>query len=58
MAASTPTHRDVRAWARANNIPVGDRGRLSIELIEQFNAGTNESRGGFRKFPLPEPSPV
>jgi hypothetical protein len=29
--------RKVRAWARDRGIPVGNRGHLSQELIDQFN---------------------
>ncbi|MGP5696712.1 exonuclease domain-containing protein [Brachybacterium alimentarium] len=33
----------VRAWARENGIPVGDRGRLSAELVEQYRANRARS---------------
>lgn len=40
--ATTTTHvgpapATVRAWARANNIEVPDRGRVSQSVIDQFN---------------------
>jgi hypothetical protein len=28
----------VRAWARSNNVKVSERGRISSEVLEQFNA--------------------
>ncbi len=29
---------DVRAWAREQGLPVGDRGRLPAKLVEQYDA--------------------
>ena len=28
----------IRAWARANNVKVSERGRISSDVIEQYNA--------------------
>src|SRR5699024_2158881 len=33
----------VRAWARENGIPVGDRGRLRAEIVEQCRASIGRS---------------
>ena len=33
----------VRAWARQNGIPVGDRGRLRAEIVEQYRASIGRS---------------
>lgn len=35
---TTPTAATVRAWAKANGIPVGQRGRLSPQLVAQYQA--------------------
>lgn len=32
----------VREWARANNVPVATRGRVSAEVIEQFEAAMRQ----------------
>ncbi len=37
-AAPTPSTREVRAWARANGIPVGDRGRLPPDVWDAWHA--------------------
>ena len=39
---STPTTAEVRAWARQKGFAVGDRGRLSPDLVAQYVA----ERGG------------
>lgn len=39
---STPTTAEVRAWARQRGFAVGDRGRLSPDLVAQYVA----ERGG------------
>ncbi|MBV9487941.1 MAG: Lsr2 family protein [Frankiaceae bacterium] len=31
----------VRAWARSNNVKVSERGRISSEVLEQYNAAQN-----------------
>src|SRR5687768_16900202 len=31
----------VRAWAKANDIPVNDRGRIKADVVEQFKAAGN-----------------
>jgi hypothetical protein len=36
---TAPTADDVRAWGRNKGFEVGDRGRLSAELIGAFNKG-------------------
>ena len=30
----------IRAWAKANDIPVSDRGRIPASIAEQYNAAT------------------
>lgn len=34
--------REVRAWARDNNIEVPDRGRIKAEVVEQWKAATGK----------------
>jgi hypothetical protein len=31
---------DIRAWAKANGIPVSDRGRIPASIAEQYKAAT------------------
>jgi Lsr2 len=31
---------DVRAWAKAEGIPVNDRGRIPASVVEQYEAAT------------------
>jgi hypothetical protein len=31
---------DIRAWAKANGIPVSDRGRIPASIAEQYQAAT------------------
>jgi hypothetical protein len=31
---------DIRAWAKANGIPVSDRGRIPASIAEQYEAAT------------------
>ena len=42
--ARTPSARqrsaDIRAWAKANGIPVSDRGRIPASVAEQYQAAT------------------
>ncbi|MFP5220194.1 MAG: histone-like nucleoid-structuring protein Lsr2 [Actinomycetes bacterium] len=35
---TSPTTAEVRAWARNKGLPVGDRGRLSPDLVAQYVA--------------------
>ncbi|MFC7375417.1 exonuclease domain-containing protein [Brachybacterium sp. GCM10030268] len=48
----------VRAWARENGIPVGDRGRLSAEIVNQYKASTGRSETPTPTVaPMPAPAP-
>lgn len=37
MSSSTPTVYEVRLWAKENNIEVGERGRLSAQVVAAYN---------------------
>lgn len=38
--------RGIREWARRHNVPVSDRGRLSVDVLLAYNAGKPEIAGG------------
>ncbi|HWH29269.1 MAG TPA: hypothetical protein VNU26_09965 [Mycobacteriales bacterium] len=48
---TTPSTAEVRAWARDKGFPVGDRGRLSPDLVAQYVA----ERGGGPSAPARPP---
>lgn len=37
-ATTAPVTSNVRAWAVANGIPVGSRGRIAADVVEQYKA--------------------
>lgn len=47
-AARTAAHRQrsraIRAWAKGQGVPVGDRGRFPARVIEQYEAATPSAR--------------
>jgi len=47
-AARTAAHRQrsraIRAWAKGQGVPVGDRGRFPARVIEQYEAATASAR--------------
>lgn len=44
-----PTTNEVRTWASANGIRVGDRGRLSPKLVEAYEAAQAQAKEDKKK---------
>jgi hypothetical protein len=52
-AVQTPSTSQVRQWARDQGVPVGERGRLSPDLVAQYLA----AHGAAGSRPAAKPSP-
>lgn len=45
MKKTSPTTAELRAWARSKGIDVGDRGRLSPEVLDAWHAAHGDNGG-------------